>query len=190
MLRDVFITIISILGIALFSATSFAANDTTMLTDKTVITGDSVTVGDVFTNAGEHASFVLAPAPSSAKPLILNKKDLQRIAAYFNLNWQTPADFSALILKSERTDKNSVMVPVLAVPLAANSIIKAEDITELAVPRDSLRSAMILDKEALIGMAPKRLIMPEQLIMTIDITPPVIVKRNELINVSYKNGPI
>lgn len=52
-----------------------------------VVTGDTVTVGDLFTDAGTHASYVLAPAPAPGKTLTLSASDLMRVSDAFNLGW-------------------------------------------------------------------------------------------------------
>lgn len=189
MLRDFSLTI-ALLGMC---GTGFAADMTTStLTGKTLINGDAVTVGDLFTNAGENANYVLAPAPSRLKPLVLSKNDLERVATYFKLNWQAPQGPVKVTLKSDAdaVGENSVMVPVLAAPLAPNSVISAEDITEMPVNRDELRASMVLRKEDLIGMVPRRTLMAGTALQQSDVMPPLMVKRNELITVSYKNGVI
>ena len=86
MLRDITISLVFLA----FSGAAHAETIASELTGKTVIDGDEVTVGDLFTNAGENADFVLAPAPTAQKPLVLTKKDLKRVADHFNLNWEAP----------------------------------------------------------------------------------------------------
>lgn len=187
MLRDI---TISLVFMALTGNVMAAETTIVALTGKTVIEGDQVTVGDVFTNTGEHADFVLAPAPTAAKPLVLTATDLNRIATYFKLKWMPAADQQPIILKTAKADEDSVMVPVLAVPLAPDSVINATDIVEIPVARSALRAAMILKKDELIGMIPKRTIMANQPIMHHEIALPILVKRNELITVRYQSGPI
>ncbi|MBI1214757.1 MAG: flagellar basal body P-ring formation protein FlgA [Alphaproteobacteria bacterium] len=52
-----------------------------------VITGDNVTVGDVFSGVTQDAGYVLAPAPAYGKSLTLGPADLQRVSDAFNLGW-------------------------------------------------------------------------------------------------------
>jgi hypothetical protein len=85
MLRDITISLVFLA----FSSAAHAEAPVSELTGKTVIDGDSVTVGDLFTNTGENADFVLAPAPTQQKPLVLTKKDLKRVADHFNLTWES-----------------------------------------------------------------------------------------------------
>ena len=74
---------------------AFAANE---LTGKTLIDGDVVTVGDLFTNTGTHAKYVLAPAPEAGKKLTLSTDDLMRVAKAFKLDWQ-PAEYDYVSLE-------------------------------------------------------------------------------------------
>lgn len=159
------------------------------LTGKTLIDGASVTVGDLFTNAGDNAGYALAPAPTRLKPLVLSKADLQRVADYFKLNWQAPEGPLTVTLLPT-VDENSIMVPVLNVPLAPNSVISEEDLTETPVARNALRATMVLKKEDLLGQVTKRTLMAGQALQQTDVMPPLMVKRNEIITVSYKSGVI
>lgn len=51
------------------------------------LTGDTLTVGDVFTGATHDTDHVLAPAPGYGQTMTLNAKDLQRVSDAFNLGW-------------------------------------------------------------------------------------------------------
>ncbi len=186
MLRNISLTL-AFLGLC---GNGFAADAVpSALTGKTTIDGANVTVGDLFTNAGENAAYVLAPAPTRLKPLILSKADLQRVASYFHLNWQAPAGPVSVSLVPN-VDPTSVMVPAFATPMAPNSIISASDLTEIPVARDALQATTLLKKEDLIGMVTRHTVLAGQALQQADITPPLLVKRNELITVSYKNGVI
>jgi flagella basal body P-ring formation protein FlgA len=55
---------------------------------QVVLSGSTLTVGDVFSDAGEDAGKYLAPAPAIGKKIILSSSDLQRISNAFALGWQ------------------------------------------------------------------------------------------------------
>ncbi len=239
------------------------------LTGKTLIDGDVVTVGDLFTNAAGNASHVLAPAPRIGSALVLKANDLQRVANAFKLDWKatgaetvalernateisveeivaaltqsdlkeqisSDAEFkltnvqAALIVPgqiepelkigattfSSKTDTFTaelalmrgddviktvfleglatpmVQVPVLKYTMSSNSPITAQDITEISIPKKQLRSDMLTAKNELIGMTPKRSLQGNQTILRKDINPPIMVKRNDIVTIIYKNGPI
>ena len=52
------------------------------------LTGDVLTLGDVFENVPSSAGHVLAPAPAPGKTMILSAYDLQRISNAFHLGWR------------------------------------------------------------------------------------------------------
>ncbi len=265
MLRDFLIGLSLVVG----TATGVHAADS-VLTGKTLIDGNSVTVGDIFTNAGRHAKFVLAPVPKVGETLTLSKADLQRVAQTFRLEWQEPADeitvslqhnataidatkiaealnnssikkdvsddasfqvtnvnqplifpgleqpeisvsdavfdpqsekFTArvtisrednvlreLIVKGNATPM--IAVPVLRRTVMPNTIIHAEDVTLISVPKKELRSGAFESSEEMIGMTAKRTLPAGQVIAQNDVTPPLLVKRNEMITVFYQNGPV
>ena len=246
-----------------------AADKASQLTGKTLIDGDVVTVGDLFTNAGGSAGHVLAPAPEVGKKLTLSANDLARVARAFKLDWQAKEnefivlernvslidsdmiinalnasdlkdkisdkaefklsnmldgilvegkDMPEMVISNTSLDVDSekftaslqlkrdgeivkevsleglasvmVRVPVLKFSMASNSVITTNDINEIAMPRQQLRGDVILDKATLVGMIAKRSLQANQTVSKSDIIPPVMVKRNELVTIIYKNGPI
>lgn len=54
---------------------------------EALITGDNITVGDVFDGVKTNSDYVLAPAPSPGKELVWNARTLYRIAHAFDLPW-------------------------------------------------------------------------------------------------------
>lgn len=88
------------LSIAFTMLALSAAHAATLKTESTV-TGESVTVGDVFDGAGEYASRYLAPAPAAGEVLALNTFDLTRISDAFSLGWQPPASGAHVMIHAE-----------------------------------------------------------------------------------------
>lgn len=93
----------------------------------------------------------------------------------------------------ETVSLEGVATPMAVVPMVTRTVISgtvlsAGDITETAMPKKLLRDDTILSKADLIGMTVRRAIQPDAAINQGDITPPVMVKRNEIITVTYKNG--
>ena len=79
--------VIMILSMASFIASIQQAMAIEPVRNVTV-TGDSITVGDIFPDIDHDAGFVLAPAPHPHKPITWNARTLNRIADAFNLNWR------------------------------------------------------------------------------------------------------
>lgn len=263
--------LIFLLIFTLIGTPAVAEINESILTGKTLIHGDVITVGDLFTNAGRNAGHVLAPAPRVGDKLVLTKNDLQRVVSAFRLNWkssdtapisvvlerdavavtqdqitaalhdselknsvnadaqfkltnviedivvdgQAPVDLAVrnatydagtekftaqmdikrnnevvktIALEGIATD--FVKVPVLRYPVMSSNALNGGDIIEITIPKNQMRSDYVTSKAELENMTAKRSLMPNQPISRQDVTPPVMVKRNELVTVTYKSGPI
>ncbi|TAL30281.1 MAG: flagellar basal body P-ring formation protein FlgA [Alphaproteobacteria bacterium] len=78
------------------------------------ITGDNVTVGDVFAGVTHDAGYVLAPAPGYGQSLTLNARDLQRVSDAFNLGWAPVSGFEQSVIhrSSHEIDRYGVEAAV------------------------------------------------------------------------------
>lgn len=239
------------------------------LTGKTLIDSDVVTVGDLFTNAGSHASHVLAPTPKAGDKLILNKTDLLRVANAFKLQWFSSQpnvsvvlernatlvpdkDVTAALMRSPLKDQinqdalftlsspDSIVVqgkhivelavtetrfdpqddrfnatlqvksngkllktfelsgiatvmasvPVLKYPMAANTTVEAAHLTEIQIPKKQLSIGTFQSRDELIGMVTRRTLPAGKVLGEADIVPPLMIKRNDLVNVTYRRGSL
>lgn len=81
-----------------FSGAAFSA-----VTPKSsvVLTGDVLTVGDVFDGAESAAENVLAPAPMQGKTMTLTQQDLLRISNAYNLGWFPTAVTRAVTVRRD-----------------------------------------------------------------------------------------
>lgn len=79
---------------------------------SSIVSGDSVTVGDVFDGAGAFADRYLAPAPEGS--LVLNAHDLKRISDAFGLGWQPATNRESVVVRRERagTDRYAIAAAV------------------------------------------------------------------------------
>jgi len=248
---------------------AWAANEAA-LTGKTLIDSDVVTVGDLFTNSGSHAGYVLAPAPKAGDHLVLDKGDLMRVSDAFQLHWKPETDnvtvslernatlisedqIVAALAASELKDKISsdakfkinnlleavtvpgknpvelvikntefnqsddsfratmeikngdnllrsitlegvatamVQVPGVKYTMVSGSEVTDNDVIDISVPKNQLRNDSIVSRSDLIGMTIKRTLQPNQLLSEADVIPPMMIKRNDLVTVIYKNGAI
>jgi flagellar basal body P-ring formation protein FlgA len=78
------------------------------------ITGDNVTVGDIFAGVTHDAGYVLAPAPGYGQSLTLGAGDLKRVSDTFNLGW-TPVsglEQSVIHRSSHEIDRYAVEAAV------------------------------------------------------------------------------
>jgi flagellar basal body P-ring formation protein FlgA len=63
------------------------------------VAGGSVTVGDIFDGATQHADYVLAPAPAAGAALTLNAQDLQRVSDAFQLGWHAETGREQVVVR-------------------------------------------------------------------------------------------
>lgn len=88
-------------GLVAGAKAAFAA---TLKTEGSV-SGDYILLGDVFENV-DNADYVLGPAPTPGKDMILNARTLYRIASALNVDWQPSSSMDQLILR-----RDAVIIP-------------------------------------------------------------------------------
>lgn len=100
----------------LLSSAAFAAQPRS----ESTVTGDSVTLGDVFDGVTDNASYYLAPAPAPGGTLVLNARDLARISDAFNLGWRGAGTAQTVVRRLSGT------VSALEIQAALQEKISAE----------------------------------------------------------------
>jgi len=78
---------VMVISMAYFIASINQAAAATLNTNVTV-TGDNVTLGDIFVDITNNADFVLAPAPMPDKTLTWDARTIKRIVNRFNLSYR------------------------------------------------------------------------------------------------------
>lgn len=103
-----------LIAMALFAflmiAGAAAALAAASLKNEVTLTGDNLTVGDIFDNAGQNAAYVLGPAPQPGKEMVLNTSTLIRIASALDLSWQPSSNTDQIIVR-----RASTLIPTAAV---------------------------------------------------------------------------
>lgn len=88
------------LSAALWSGDALAAT----LKPVAVLTGDTLTVGDLFDGVeAEKASYVLGPAPAPGKTTVLDARDLMRVAVALDLAWRPDSSASTISVRRDAT---------------------------------------------------------------------------------------
>lgn len=77
---------------------------------ESVITADSVTVGDVFSGVTHDAGYVLAPAPAPGKTLTLSAHDLQRVSDAFNFGWYPETGHEQVVIRRSAHEVDRYMI--------------------------------------------------------------------------------
>ncbi len=106
-------TIIMVFSMAAFIASINQANAATPKRDIT-ITGDNITLGDVFDGIYKNENYVLAPAPHPNTPITWDARTLNRLAKAFKLNWRPSSTDQITIRRlatviSEDMIKNAIL---------------------------------------------------------------------------------
>ncbi len=73
------------------------------LRDIAVVTGDRITVGDIFDGARDNADYVLGPAPQPGKDMVLDARTLYRIAAALKLDWKPQSSADSIVVRRAAT---------------------------------------------------------------------------------------
>lgn len=77
----------------LTAALPAAAFADTMLVPNATVTGDTIHIGDLFTNAGTHAGDAVAQAPAPGTRMTFNAAWLGSVAREHHIDWQPSSDF-------------------------------------------------------------------------------------------------
>ncbi|MBU0858840.1 MAG: flagellar biosynthesis protein FlgA, partial [Alphaproteobacteria bacterium] len=69
-----------------------------------IINGDSMTVGDIFDGLPpEKASYILGPSPAAGKDMVLDARDLMRIAIALDLPWRPDSSADKITVRRNAT---------------------------------------------------------------------------------------
>lgn len=97
---------LTLLMTAALSVPAFAASSDVAPRSKVLLTGNVLTVGDVFDGVTHDAHHVLAPAPAYGSTLMLSPQDLLRISNAFNLGWY-PNGAESVVVRRDTQDIDS-----------------------------------------------------------------------------------
>ena len=80
------------------------------LKSDVILNSDTLTVGDIFDNAGRNQNYVLGPAPQPGKDMVLNAPTLLRIALALDLAWKPQSSADQVVVTRAATiiDANAV----------------------------------------------------------------------------------
>lgn len=73
------------------------------LKENSVVSGDNITLGDVFYDLPGNESRVLGPAPRPGKEIVLNARTLLRIAVAMDLSWRPSSATDYVVLTRDGT---------------------------------------------------------------------------------------
>lgn len=73
------------------------------LRSVSVVTGDTLKLGDIFDNVGHNADYVIGAAPQPGKDMTLNARTLYRIASAMDLSWRPTSTNDHIIIRRDAT---------------------------------------------------------------------------------------
>lgn len=248
------------------TASALAVN----LRQNTMIEGNVITLGHLFSGLDSKADKVLGPAPRPGQEMVLNARTLLRVAVAMDLPWRPTSAAEQIVLTRAATvitpdviqdqlreevaakgidgkfeiaiasgmseiilpynesatmeiesfkfdgaqnrfdavivapsKENQIVrervtgvihrlvdVPVLRSTMKNGNVIRVKDIDFIPMRATAVKHDMVLETEELINMTPRRLLVAGEPIKTMEIEPPQIVSRGELVTMIYKNGPL
>jgi flagella basal body P-ring formation protein FlgA len=106
-----------------------SANAATLNRSEILIQSNAIKLGDVFDNVGQHADFVLAPAPLPGQNLVWNTATLTRIATAFNLPWRPQQNDTVQIKRAATLVDADTLKVVLREYMASTTGAESYNIT-------------------------------------------------------------
>ncbi|HEX4198132.1 MAG TPA: flagellar basal body P-ring formation chaperone FlgA [Caulobacteraceae bacterium] len=186
---------LSLIGVllALALAAPARAGQPVSLRDQVSASG-SITLGDLFDNAGAAAGVVIGNGAPVGLSAVLDAGAVQRIARNHGLDWDNPQNLQRLLVPSVGgpVAAGGHMVEVLTYTrsLAAGEVVQPTDlafgkVASFAVPADAPR-----DAEGVIGKVARRPLRSGAAVAAHDLGNAILVKRDDLVEVSYHSDGI
>lgn len=197
------------LAATLISSSALAGQPVT-LRSELVDGNGQVTLSDLFDNTGSAGNVMVANGVEPGRNQVLDATQVQRLAQRYGLDWSNSTGLRRLIVRSgleaaptaptaqaarpaaTARSASAAMTEVLTYSrsLSSGDIIQAEDLTYSqvlvqAVPSDAPRSA-----DDVIGLSVKRPLRTGQAVSTRDLLAPLVIRRDDLVQVIYRDGSI
>lgn len=169
----------------------------TLVLKASVTDGDgSVTIGDVFDNAGAAAGIVLATR--SGPTVVLDAGRVQAVAAQNGAYWDNPRGLRRIIVSGGADGlPSAAMVPISAPvqsggnyqalvftrPMNTGEVVQPEDLMFADVA--AIASGAPRDAQAVIGKVVRYPLRQGAAVRLSDVSSPVVVKRQEQIQVTW-----
>lgn len=81
-------------------------------------------------------------------------------------------------------------IPVLSADLRSGDVISEADITFIDAPAKDVTSAVIVSKDRLVGMTPRRGVAAGKAITTADLQMPTVVKKGDAVTMTLRSGTL
>lgn len=185
-------------AVILFAGMSFAGTPVD-LRDDLQSGGPSITLGDLFGDAGRAANVPVGPAPSGARSMVLDAGEVQRIAHMHGLDWNNPNGYRRLVVTmgasplanedaapARAGGGKSVDALTYARNLAAGEIVRPEDVLWTKVQAHLVPADAPTDPTQIIGMAARHTLREGSAAATHDLMAQKVIKKDEVIAVTFE----
>lgn len=184
-------TLLLAAALAAFAAPALAGQAVT-LKPQVFATG-RITLGDLFEDAGRASNIALGPTVSEGGSVVIDAATVQRAAMNAGLTWANESGLRRVIVRSgaaqagvaASTTSAAAKVEVLTYnrSLEAGEIVQPEDLSWTKVAAAPVGAPR--DADALIGKAAKRPLRSGAAASTRDVTNPLVVKRDDMVEVVF-----
>jgi flagella basal body P-ring formation protein FlgA len=176
---------------AMLIAGPAVAGQTVTLRPDTASADPTVTLGDIFQNAGAAADVPVATR--SGRSVALNARTVQLIAYRAGLDWSNAQGLKTIVVHgadgpagggAPQVAARNVQILTYARNIAAGEVLRPEDLVwgkAAAAPGDAPR-----DPAVLIGMTARRPLRAGAAAQARDVSAPIVVKSGEAITVSFE----
>lgn len=146
--------------------------------------------GDIRVNFSEQLPLLTLPQ-SEPETVHIGSFDYDPTGGYFSAelvapSLDNPMKRQIVSGKIERMMK----IPVLSTTLQNGDLIGAKDISWISLPAYKVQQNYIMDEAQLIGLTPRRTVMPGEPLRFTQIIEPVLVERGDKVTITYADGPI
>lgn len=187
------------LALALGSA-ALAAQPVSLKAAPTDADG-TITLGDLFDNAGEASSSVVAAGPKAGGSVVLDASRVQTAARSAGLVWANPSGLRRIAVRGGSAPVQASVAPATAAgqavgaevltyarSLSAGELLAAEDLVWAAVvraPADAPR-----DADAVIGLAARKPLRAGAAVSARDLGAARVIAKDDPVSVHYRSGGI
>lgn len=173
---------------------ALAAQSVELRSDASIHDG-RVTLGDLFDNAGLQAGVLVADTGTGSS-VVLDAGRLQLFAGEHGLQWANARGLRRVIARSGAEGAAGVSgarhssVLVYARDIGTGEMVQAEDLAWSKTPAFDPPAGAPRDSKPLIGQAARRPLRQGSPAMLADLTPPLVIKKDDIVSISFQTGGI
>ena len=152
----------------------------------------SITLGDLFDNAGPASGVVIGNGAPVGLSAVLDAGAVRRIASNHGLDWDNPRNLQRIVVPSvgHSVDVPTVDVLTYTRNLTAGEVVQPTDLAFGKVPSFAVPADAPRDADGVIGKIARRPLRSGAAVAAHDLSNAILVKRDDLVEVSYHSEGI